>query len=259
MKRLLGLSAFALSLIVMTSCGGSDDKDTTDPTVTITKPASGDEIAIGDEIMFSGVFADNKKLASVTYSLDGTTGTWTPTDVAEALEGKEVTKTDKALFGTVPATASGTYSLTATVTDAAGNMSSKSVNISLVDEDAPEMTITAPTANQAFTSGNYIKLTGTFTDNVELDKVVASLQMMPAASPTSLKGAKIIPEEWAPADFEISLSGTSDSVDENLFTTDDDGGMIPTDAMAGEYKLTLTLYDAAGTTATEEIMISINE
>jgi len=116
------------------------------------------------------------------------------------------------------------------------------------DTTAPEATVQSPSNNDEYVIGETIKLIADFTDNEELKSCKASIAY---SGDGSGEGSP-----WAPSPTTISLSGTSQSVDKDLF-----GGDIPI-CKTGDYTITLEVSDAAETpnvtTKTIDIQIVSN-
>jgi hypothetical protein len=135
--------------------------DNVAPTVSVTTPADGTVVGGSATTLSVTVSAEDPGTVGevsvvlgtsspVTATRQGATNDWTATvTVPAALD-----------FVTVP--------LRATATDAAGNMASATVNV-IVDNVAPVLTITAPTANQVFnishfTASGNVTISWTVTD-----------------------------------------------------------------------------------------------
>ena len=115
--------ALALTIgIFAISCG---DDDSTAPVVNITVPATLVPYSVTDTVQLLGTVTEDTELASILISADfGLSETVTNFD----------SDTSHALNYNItfdPATAVGTYSLTVTATDDAGNVGSDSVQISI--------------------------------------------------------------------------------------------------------------------------------
>jgi len=265
MKKLLGMSVFLLSLFVLASCGSDDPEpsDETKPVINVTAPAANAEFTVGTDIMLSGTFTDDKELKGVTFTLASTeTGAWTPAAHQVALTGVTETLTDEVLFVTIPVDAvTGDYTLTVTLTDAAGNTANKNIAIEIEEvPDAADPTFGSdikPVDNDPFPYAANVVLSGTFTDDKALSKVVATLTppAAPAGGSATLKGIKIVYTPWTPDAFEIPLEGMSHTLpDTPLF-----GEAVPVNSTLGNYTLTLTLHDVSGKTSTKEVIIEITE
>ncbi len=260
--KFIRMGAFLFVVLILASCGsngsGSDDPvDVDKPTVTITKPAEGDALGYGQSLLVSGTFADDMALKEVTFNLSGTAkDAWAPADVTiKITSGKTFSLTDKDIFEEViPEGKMGDYILTTTVKDASDKVVTSTVNFTIVPVEvaAPEMTITKPAANAQITRGGELFLSGTFTDDKALAKIVATLAPPSDVSGgVNLKGLKVLPEPWKPAAFEVELSGMSQELtDKQLFDT-----VIPADCKTGKYILTLTLHDASGKMTVKSIAI----
>jgi len=264
MKKFLGMSAFLLSLVVLASCGSDDDgpsepEDSKNPTVTITKPSGSAVLEYGQKLLVSGSFADDIALKEVTFSLSSAaTDAWAPEDITIAITtGKTFTLTDEDIYGVViPDGKMGNYTLKTTVKDGKDKVATSSVDFTIepVEAVAPTMTITKPIDNAQISRGAELLLSGTFVDDKALAKVVATLAApVEPAGGASLKGLNVIPDPWAPAAFEVALSGMSQELtDQQLF-----GEIIPTTCKTGKYTLTLTLHDASGKTTEKTIVVEI--
>ena len=128
--------------------------DTTAPTVSVSGPTQTQEQMVN----LSGTAADNKAVATVTWSNDrggsGTaqgTSSWTAANIALQ---------------------EGVNTITVTATDAAGNSGTGSIQITRVipDVDAPSVQVSGP----SITSNPTITLTGTASDNIAVASVTWS-------------------------------------------------------------------------------------
>ncbi len=122
------------------------------------------------------------------------------------------------------------------------------------DTTNPSISIEQPTDNQHLIMGGSFYFKGTFTDDIELDKVVFSLQDQ---KPGKAYGATGLDDEpWKISDETINLSGTSQTIDSDIFDTEANG--IPYNIYTGIYTLSVTCYDKAGNFSTETLNIDID-
>jgi methionine-rich copper-binding protein CopC len=129
---------------------------TTPPTVTITYPPGG--FLTNGKIVFNAVASDPVGIASVQYQLNGVN------------LGSALTTAPYRLLWDSSTVASGTYSLVAVATDAAGNQaSSGSVSIT-VDHTAPTITSVSPAAGATGVS-TASNLTATFSESVQIGSI----------------------------------------------------------------------------------------
>lgn len=173
---------FAALLLTLTACNTKDDPvpgDTEAPGLTLvtpTPPAAGQRLPYAAE-------------SSIRIVVEGTDnealGSWNVQVAGEGFAGWSV-NTTLPLAGTaqrdtadlyVPATAlPGNYTLTLTLTDAAGNTSQRTLPLSISnsrDLTAPTLTVTAPNPAQTLTTtaGAAVQLTASLTDETELSYV----------------------------------------------------------------------------------------
>ncbi len=111
------------------------------------------------------------------------------------------------------------------------------------DTTAPEATVQSPSNDDEYVIGETIKLVADFSDNKELKSCKASISY---SGDGSGEGSP-----WAPSATTISLSGSSQSVDKDLF-----GGSIPV-CKTGDYAITLEISDAAETPNIKTMKIDI--
>ncbi len=100
------------------------------------------------------------------------------------------------------------------------------------DKEDPKITITSPTANQSFAPGETISASFTATDNKELKSYVVSVNFFQAVGMT----VKTTPVEFV-FDKSGTLTGKSQVVPFDM--------ELPTDAKEGQYKMVVTVTDAA--------------
>ena len=116
------------------------------------------------------------------------------------------------------------------------------------DKEKPQMTISSPANNATITKGDYLKLTGTFTDDVALKELFVSIAAVTTKSATG------IDDPWEPSSQTIAMEGTEmDLVAKKLFDE-----IIPADCLTGPYNLKLVLRDGVGNETVKEIAITIN-
>src|SRR5262245_37623057 len=195
------VGADTISVVATGSGAGTADK--TAPSVTITSPTSASTYtATTPSLTLQGVSSDNVGVTQVTWSnsrggngIASGTSSWTASGVALQL---------------------GTNSLTVTARDAAGNVSTATLAVTLSDTVRPTAAITAP-ASGATVSGT-IDVTASATDNVG----VAGVQF-------KLDGANLGTERTLPP---YSLPWNTTTVSD------------------GSHTLTVVVRDAAGNVTT---------
>lgn len=150
------ISFIAIATVLLTACGGGGDKkedpkpdpDTEKPTIVTTLPiATSPPYGLGGTFAYKGTFTDNEELKQVVFSLSDNkqkssaflkvaTGVddepWKPADVTVPLTGKKQTL-EQGLFGGIPTTDiwTGTYTLTISCSDKAGNEAIFTVNVTI--------------------------------------------------------------------------------------------------------------------------------
>ncbi|NPA36859.1 MAG: DUF4625 domain-containing protein [Chlorobi bacterium] len=256
MKEKLFFITVLFAALFFTGCKDDDDDsvDTEKPVITILKPVDGDVYATGELITFSANFIDNKELKNCKVTLgivsgngDGTA--WTPGETNIALSGTTMAVTDRDLFGVIPDCETGTYKLTVEVSDAAEvpNINIHSLNIDIIS-NTPVLNVEKPAEGSTYVSGeDYLLLTATCSDNNELKELVYYVTYLDAGS-ASLKGTTGVNDPWDPGRATISLSGSSEEFNDEVLY----GGQIPV-SKAGNYKLTLELFDTDGNSVVKEI------
>ncbi len=113
------------------------------------------------------------------------------------------------------------------------------------DTTPPTISTEVPTTDQTYALGGSFHYIGTFTDDVELEDVVFSVTKISA--PVTMG---IDDPEWVPADVTISLTGTEDTVDDDIFN-------IPSGVNDGVYRLTILCSDAFGRETTETVTFNL--
>jgi hypothetical protein len=147
--------------------------DTTPPSEAITAPGAG--ATVSGTVGVTGTASDNTQVAAVAVAVDG--GAFNAVSGTTSWSWKLDTAT----------LANGAHTLTARATDGAGNSSTTSVNVSVLnDTAAPTVAFSAPSAG-ATVSGT-VAVSGSASDNVAVAKVELSLDggaYQPASGTTS--------------------------------------------------------------------------
>jgi hypothetical protein len=197
--------------VITTGAGGGGGGDTTPPAVAITAPAGGATVS-GASVTVTASASDNVGIASVQFKLDGAN-----------LGAADTTSPYSIAWNTTTA-ASGTHTLTAVATDAAGNTTTSApvtVTVSNAtgggDTTPPTVAITAP-AGGTTVSGASVTVTASAGDNVG----VASVQF-------KLDGANLGAADTT-SPYSIAWNSTT--------------------ATNGTHTLTAVATDAAGNTTT---------
>lgn len=122
------------------------------------------------------------------------------------------------------------------------------------DTEAPQIQLTSPAEGDEYVREvESILINGTLTDNQALDTCYVSVSYTGRSASGSLKSIDDpVPFDRGPVGF--SLSGK-----EHTFNNEDPFGTIIYDATPGEYTFSITVEDAAGNEASEDITISIIE
>ncbi len=124
--------------------------ETTPPTVAITAPTGG---TVTGSIAVSATASDNVGVVGVQFKLDGVN-----------LGEEDTASPYSVTWNTAEVDQPGSHALTAVARDAAGNSTtSAAVNVTVADQDAPAVAITAPTGG---TASNSIAVSATASDNV---------------------------------------------------------------------------------------------
>ncbi len=127
-----------------------DPADTTPPTVSLTAPTAG--ASLRGTLTVSATASDNVGVVGVQFQLDG------------ANLGAEDTTSPYSVSWNTTAASNGPHTLTAVARDAAGNPTTSSAVAVTVDNSAPTVSLTAPTAG-ATVSGT-VTVSATASDNV---------------------------------------------------------------------------------------------
>ena len=223
---LVALAAVALSGLV--GCTKTTDLEDQPPTVTISQPASGTEVSVGEAVTFTATATDVEDgdlTASIvwTSSADGALGT-----------GGSISTTLSVV----------THTITATVTDSDGASATDGVTVTVLANQPPSVTITAPAMDTTVQAGESVTLVGSAADAEDGDLT-----------------ASIV---WS-SDLDGAL-GTGGSLTETLSTgahvvearvTDSDGE-VATDTVAVEVTATtpLTVTDMVAV-ATSETAVTL--
>ena len=135
--------------------------DTTKPTITITAPTAGANIAQGNNVTINAAASDDVGVTLLAFSIDGQ-------------PRSEMQSAPYTLVWDTIGSALGSHTITARATDAAGNYSDSTVTINIVtppDTSAPTVAVTAPVANANVITTTTIPLSATASDNVGVSKV----------------------------------------------------------------------------------------
>lgn len=125
-------------LVAFVSACGGDDKDRA-PEVVITFPAENTSFVRSEDFTFSGTITDDVELKEIKFALSFKSGLkgiedpWVPADDVRTLTGKEKVYTNEILFKDpiIYECKAGIYTLLVTVTDKAGNITEKSVDVTI--------------------------------------------------------------------------------------------------------------------------------
>lgn len=208
----LGVTSDKLNL---TLASRRPNNDRTFPTVSITSPTNGSTVSGTVTIQVSA--SDNVGVSSVKINIDGvlkSTSSIAPYSYSWNTTG----------------VASGTHTISATAQDAAGNISSSSIQVGINaapsgDATAPVVSITSPASGSAVTVGATISVGVSATDNVGVSLVSFSVDAVLKSSSSS-----------APYNFSWNTTG----------------------AASGTHTLTATAKDAAGNTSSFSIPVTVN-
>jgi hypothetical protein len=138
--------------------------DTTPPSVVITDPTAGATLS-GESALLAAKASDDSGVVAVQFQVDGVN------------IGREDTTNDYVAVWDTRAVSNGTHTLTAVARDAAGNSSTTSTVVTVMNQSTPVVTVvnqdtTSPTvsfispANGATVSGSSVKISVAASDNV---------------------------------------------------------------------------------------------
>ncbi|WP_010424488.1 DUF4625 domain-containing protein [Anaerophaga thermohalophila] len=127
-------------------------------------------------------------------------------------------------------------------------------NVETRDTEKPQIQLTLPAEGDEYVREvQSILINGTLTDNQALDTCYVFLSYTQKSASGSLKSID------DPNPFDRGPVGYSLSGKEHTFTNEDPFGSIDADSKPGEYIFSITVKDAAGNEASEDITISIIE
>ena len=182
-------------------------------TITITVP---DEVKPQVEITTEETaYADDEITITYTASDNVTAADKLNVTITVTKDGNPVTLTDGNKF----VAEVGTYTVTVTVRDAAGNEASDTITITVTDNTKPQVEITT---SQTATTGDEITITYTASDNVT-------------------------PEDELDIEITVTKDGNPVTVTNNKFTAEE----------AGTYTVTVTATDKAGNVGSATIQIIV--
>lgn len=204
------------------------------PEISVIKPTENSVFTFGDTIKTKATITDNQALSKCIISLDFISGNgenqiWEPKSDTILLSGK-YQDINQILFKTgIPQCKEGVYNLKIEVRDSAKkpNISTKEIKI-IITSGIPLLTVFEPVDTSIFTFGDIIKLNAHVADNKSLKNCIASL---------SIETPYDTNQPWTPEPTTISLSGTSQNINDTLF-----GGIIPQCA-EGIYNLNIEVSD----------------
>ncbi len=135
--------------------------DTTAPTVSITAPTSGATVVKLQPVTLSAAASDNIGVTKVSFYLD--------TYLIKTITAPPYTYEWSPLSGNTP----GPRTIVASAYDAAGNVGTTTIPITLVDADTtpPTVSITAPAGGSSVAVGTPVAIAATAVDNVAVAKV----------------------------------------------------------------------------------------
>lgn len=139
--------------------------DNIPPVISLLSPANGSAVSGTVSVLVSAT--DNIKVTSVTLSVDGSAKSSSTTAPFTTVWNS----------GTVP---NGTHTLTVTAKDAKGNNSSSSIqvsvnNVTAGDITAPTVNITSPTSGASYDANSTITITASASDNVGVSSLNISI------------------------------------------------------------------------------------
>ncbi len=125
-------------LVAFVSACGGDDKDRA-PELDITFPTGTTKFMRSGDFTFSATITDDVELKEIKFALafksglKGIEDPWVPADDVRTLTGKEKVYTNEILFNDpiIYECKAGIYTLLVTVTDKAGNITEKSVDVTI--------------------------------------------------------------------------------------------------------------------------------
>ncbi len=138
------VSILFVGTLMLSSCGGSGDKDDTPddsaaPTISTSVPTANQSFSLGGSFQYTGTFTDDVELKNVTFSIEkidapSTLGiddpSWAPDDVTITLSGTTET-VDAAIFDIPSGVNDGVYQLTILCSDAVSKTATEEITINL--------------------------------------------------------------------------------------------------------------------------------
>lgn len=244
MKKLNSLVFLILSFAFMTCNDEETVIDTQPPTVVISAPLEDTEFNEGESIPIEAGVKDDLALEAITLNVTNPQGeTQTIRTLSEGSfdQNKEADILD--VF--IPSEgASGSFTFTIEAKDKAGNSTTESVSVLVLeaDKNAPSISIHSPEDGTVFNPDDVISLEASVTDDSALDEV--TVWITPAGGLAQLAYTK------DPEDF--MNEGRKTTIEEEISLSS--GTPLP-----GTYTLTVKASDEHGNTAEESISIQIRE
>ena len=218
-NKLFFLIGLIASFAVLMSCNDDEPNptDSSNPVITVTAPSGPVTVQSGDEVTLDILFTDNNGLASISV-----VSTELSINESESLNGETSFRYQETLTITGDA---GTYTFLVTVTDAAGNETSATFDITIEAQDAsPVITVTTPMDGVTVTSGSDLAFDIQFAD----DNGLASVALVSAdlsinesvtlAGETSYAYQESLTIVGAPGTYDITITATDQANNESNTT-----------------------------------------
>lgn len=233
-------------ILAIASCKKKENDDEV-PVIAINLPIDGSSVNTGSSLQFDAVFTDNEDLGQYKIEIHSDFDGHTHEKTNEAIPWETVIIED--ITGTsqnvsksisVPDTAAaGAYHLVVSCIDKSGNeaesVALEFMVVNLTDTVAPVLSISSPTDMQQLNVGDTLVITGSVTDNMEVEAVEIIIER---AS-----------DETTVADQDIDIHAPQGNINAS----------VPTASLsAGTYHVHITAIDHVNNQSEVEIEIGLN-
>lgn len=247
MKTYRILVMLFVAVLAIASCK-KEETDTEKPVINVTSPTDGASVNTGSELHFEATFTDNADLAQYKIEIhndfDGhdhssKTAEAEPWEkvIIQDISGKSHSATEHIDVPTDAA--AGPYHMIISCIDASGNeaelVQREFIIVNISDTENPVLSITSPSDDQQIAIGSDIVITGTVTDNMEVEAVEIVVEREA--------------DETEVADEDIHVHAAQGDINVSIPTT----GFT-----AGHYHIHITATDHVNNKSEVEIEVSLN-